>query len=206
MNSAIEWSWKEEKQLKYLLVQHPVKPWWKTGICEEISKCLPSVDERFCPLTHPKKCACKGCTYLHDDPRECKCLKNSWYTLRCNVSEDTPKYKLPFINWDDAADDDTCEIKQPPQKKVKHEAKKKPLAERVKKIKLYPEEEGEQHYPDGWVASGSYIMQPSMQLPREFQKTKKDKKDSIVIHSKHYQHTTGKYSFIRNMKSTEPLP
>jgi transposase len=37
-------------------------------------------------------------------------------------------------------------------------------------------------------------------------KKKKDKKDSIVIHSKHYKHKTGKYSFISKMKSAEPLP
>jgi hypothetical protein len=37
-------------------------------------------------------------------------------------------------------------------------------------------------------------------------KKKKDKKDSIIIHSKHYKHKRGKYSFISKMKSAEPLP
>lgn len=37
-------------------------------------------------------------------------------------------------------------------------------------------------------------------------KSKKDKKDSIVLHSKHYKHKKGDYSFIQKLKSSEPLP
>lgn len=37
-------------------------------------------------------------------------------------------------------------------------------------------------------------------------KTKKDGRDSIVIHSKHYKHKKGPYAFISKMKSAEPLP
>jgi putative transposase len=37
-------------------------------------------------------------------------------------------------------------------------------------------------------------------------KSKKDRKDSIVIHSKHYTQIRGQYSFIKRMKSSEKLP
>jgi len=37
-------------------------------------------------------------------------------------------------------------------------------------------------------------------------KKKKDRKDSIVIHCKHYKHKSGPYAMISKMKSAEPLP
>jgi putative transposase len=37
-------------------------------------------------------------------------------------------------------------------------------------------------------------------------KRKKDRKESIVIHCKHYKHAMGSYAMISKMKSAEPLP